>query len=65
MARKCSNRTICGMKGGLLNPFFQNGVDLTGQSDGSGGSSTPANAVLHEDGTVARYEDDTTVTYES
>jgi hypothetical protein len=31
----------------------------------SGGSSTPANAVLYEDGTVARYEDDTTVTYES
>lgn len=34
MARRCSNRTHCGMSQGLYNPFFQNGAYWYGAGGG-------------------------------
>lgn len=67
MARRCGPAKSCGMRGGLFNPFFQNGVDLTGQNGYSsqGGASSLARSIYNDhesrvlaDGGVIESEED-------
>lgn len=62
MAKKCGVNKPCGMRGGLFNPFFQNGVDIAGIT--GMGSSVSSNDILYEDGAAVRYEDNNIVLYE-
>lgn len=62
----CGPRNICGMRGGLFNPFFQNGDDIagfTGMGSSSGGGA--ATDAVYEDLTRAYYEDNTVAQYEA
>lgn len=49
------------MKDGLFNPFFTGNYANPYSYSGGG---TPSNAVMYEDSTAARYEDDEFVLYE-